>query len=60
MSKIWFGLLGAVSMSMLMACGDSSSTSANDSENGTESSSSIGGNNDIDLGLSVRCVLTEE
>lgn len=47
MSKIWFGLLGAVSMSMLMACGDSSSTSTdNNSENGTESSSSIGSNSD--------------
>jgi len=47
MSKIWFGLLGVISMTMLMACGDSSSTSAdNNSENGTESSSSIGGNSD--------------
>lgn len=47
MSKIWLGLLGVVSMSMLMACSDSSSTSAdNNSENGTESSSSIGGNSD--------------
>lgn len=46
MSKIWFGLLGVVSMSMLMACGDSSSTNADNSENSTESSSSIGGNSD--------------
>ncbi len=46
MSKILFGLLGVISMTMLMACGDSSSTSANNSENGTESSSSIGGNSD--------------